>query len=166
MKSLPLFLCALATGLTQPAVSAATADSPWRIADKAPARVELFDLADVRLAPGPFLDAQQRTAAYLLSLSADRLLHGFRKNAGLPPKAPHYGGWEARGLAGHSLGHYLSACAMMYSSTGDERFRERVAYIVAELAACQTPARGGLISGFPDDARVFAEVAAGDLRVQ
>ena len=44
-----------------------------------------FSLADVRLGDGPFLDAQRRDEAYLLSLEPDRMLHNFRVNAGLPP---------------------------------------------------------------------------------
>ena len=36
------------------------------------------------------------------------MLAGFREQAGLPAKAQHDGGWEARGINGHSLGHYLS----------------------------------------------------------
>ena len=47
-------------------------------------------LHDVRLIDGPFLDAQRRDSAYLLSLQPDRMLHNFRANAGLEPKAPVY----------------------------------------------------------------------------
>lgn len=43
-------------------------------------------------------------------------------NAGLPIKAPICGGWESRGVSGHILGYYLSACSMMYASSGDLRF--------------------------------------------
>lgn len=55
-----------------------------------------FDLASVRLLPGPFKTAQQFDAHYLLTLVPDRLLHNFRVNAGLEPKAPIYGGWESQ----------------------------------------------------------------------
>src|SRR5688500_2377056 len=117
--------------------------------------VAAFDLSAVRLLPGPFKTAQQLDARYLLTLEPDRLLHNFRVNAGLPPKAPVYGGWESQEpwvdirCHGHTLGHYLSACAMMFDSTGDSAFRQRVDYIVDELKACQ---RGGLVCGFPDGA--------------
>ncbi len=56
--------------------------------------VQAFPLADVRVLDGPFLDAQQRDAKYLLSLEPDRMLHNFRVNAGLDPKAPVYAGWD------------------------------------------------------------------------
>src|SRR5580692_4498672 len=73
-----------------------------------------FNLKDVRLLNSPFRHAMDLDSGYLLSLSADRLLHRFFENAGLQPKAPVYGGWESEGLSGHTLGHYLSACSMMY----------------------------------------------------
>ena len=39
---------------------------------------------------GPFLKARFRSQEYLLSLEPDRMLHTFRINAGLPPKAKVY----------------------------------------------------------------------------
>jgi DUF1680 family protein len=127
---------------------------------------EFFRLDAVTLTPGPFADAMAGNAAYLVQLDPDRLLSGYRSNAGLEPKAPKYGGWEARGLAGHTLGHYLTALAWMVEATGDARYREKLDYTISELALCQTEARGGLISAIPDDAKVFAEVARGDIRPQ
>ena len=119
-------------------------------------RLQAFDLSDVTLLDGPFLHAQKKTEAYLLSLQPDRLLHNFRVNAGLKPKAPIYGGWESEAIwadincHGHTLGHYLSACAMAYRSTGKEEFKARVDYIAGELAECQAAANSGLICAFPD----------------
>lgn len=114
-----------------------------------------FPLRDVRLAPGPFLDAQKLDEAYLLRLEPDRMLHNFRVNAGLAPRAPVYGGWESVEpwiwirCHGHTLGHYLTAAACMYESTGDARFSARVDYVVKELAECQSKTPGWL-SAFPD----------------
>jgi DUF1680 family protein len=110
-------------------------------------RVEPVPLEAVRLGPSPFRDAVEKNHEFLLSLDPDRLLHNFRTSAGLEPKAPVYGGWEARGIAGHSLGHYLSACALMHAQTGDTAVRQRIAYIVGELAACQRAHGDGYIGG-------------------
>jgi DUF1680 family protein len=116
----------------------------------------------VRLLPGPFEDARALDARYLLSLNADRLLHGFRSNAGLAPKAARYSGWESGVLCpGHTLGHYLSACSMMWASTGQAAFRQRVAYVVDELAACQQAAGSGLVCAFPDGDTQLRNVIAG-----
>jgi DUF1680 family protein len=128
-------------------------------------RAQPFALSSVRLLPGPFEAAQNLDARYLLSLNVDRLLHGFRVNAGLEPKAPSYVGWESRTLCpGHTLGHYLSACSMMWASTGQAEFRQRVNHIVDELHDCQQSARSGLVCAFPDgDAQLRNALAGRDV---
>ncbi len=141
-------------------------DSKVAVAPKVSLKAYAFGLEDVRLLDSPFKQAMERDAAYLLTLDPDRLLHRFRLYAGLEPRAPLYGGWETQGVSGHSLGHYLSACSIMYASTGNEQFRDRVNYIVGELEACQNANGNGYVSGIPDGKRVFAEVAAGDIRSQ
>jgi uncharacterized protein len=120
--------------------------------------VTAFALGDVRILDGPFREAQQRDLAYLARLDPDRLLHTFRLNAGLPTSAKPYGGWEAPDveLRGHSLGHYLTACALMYEATGDERLKARALSIVGELRKVQQalPSRGmhaGYLSAFPEE---------------
>ncbi len=136
--------------------------------DKIPPVVNLparpFEPKDVRLLDGPFRHAMELDAKGLLSLEPDRLLSLFRKEAGLKPKAENYGGWEARGLAGHSLGHYLSACARMYQTMGEPQFRERVDYTVAELAQCQKANTNGYVEAIPGGKTLFAQIAAGDIR--
>ena len=83
-------------------------------------------LAAVRLRPSACATAVEVNRAYLLRLNPDRLLHTFRRYAGLEPKAPVYGGWESDTIAGHTLGHYMSALTLMYAQTGDaERSEER-----------------------------------------
>ncbi len=127
-------------------------------------KAHAFSLQDVRLLDGPFKKAMELDARYLLDLEPDRLLSRFREYAGLESKGAIYGGWESRGVSGHILGHYLSACAMMYAASGDERFLDRVNYIVDELAACQQTHGNGYVGGIPDAKRIFAEVAAGDIK--
>ncbi len=123
-----------------------------------------FSPHDVRLLDGPFKRAQDANAAWLLQLEPDRFLAWFCKDASLEPKAAVYGGWEKMGVAGHSLGHYLSACAWMYASTGDARFRQRIDYIVDELALCQEKHGDGYVGAMPEGRRVFDEVRRGDIR--
>src|SRR5689334_2228789 len=78
------------------------------------AQIEPFPLEAVRLTDGMFKSAVDANRVYLLSLEPDRLLHNYRLYAGLSPKGEGYGGWETDTIAGHSLGHYLSACALMH----------------------------------------------------
>jgi len=132
----------------------------------APANAAAFPLGAVRLLDGPFKRAMDRDIAYLLRLEPDRLLSGFRREAGLEPKAEVYGGWETQGVAGHSLGHYLSACSLAWASTGDDRFAGRAAYIVDELAACQTANGNGYVGAIPKGKDAFAAVERGELQVK
>jgi uncharacterized protein len=125
-----------------------------------------FSVGEVRLLDGPFKHAEAMCAAYLLQLEPDRLLAWFRREAGLDAKAPVYGGWETKGVAGHSAGHYLSACAFAWRATGDPRFRDRAAYMVDELAQCQQANGNGYLAAIPEGKRIFEEVARGEIRSQ
>lgn len=117
-----------------------------------PMQVYAFPLEQVRLLDGPFKHAMDLDAQYLLALDVDRLLHNFRINAGLPSHAEPLGGWEAPDceLRGHFVGHYLSACALMYASTGDKRFKEKGDAVVAGLAECQAKLGNGYLSAYPE----------------
>jgi len=154
MKLMPLFLFVLlmAVGPADPVAQNFKPDQDSRL------KAYPFELRQVRLLEGPFRDAMLRDQKYLLGLEPDRLLHMFRMTAGLPSSAKPYGGWEDPKveLRGHSLGHYLSACALMYASTGDEKLKARADAIVAELARIQQamPSQGyhaGYLSAFPEE---------------
>jgi uncharacterized protein len=102
----------------------------------------------VRLLPAPYLTALEANRKYLHTLEPDRLLHNFRAQAGLEPKGEIYGGWESDSIAGHTLGHYLSACSLMHGQTGDLECKRRSVYIVSELALCQAKSTDGYVGGF------------------
>jgi len=110
-----------------------------------------FSLKQVRLLDGPFKRAMELDRKYLHDLDSDRLLHMFRVTAGLPSSAKQLGGWEKREVRGHTMGHYLSACALMYASTGDEKLKNKAQKIVAELAKCQNALGNGYLSAFPEE---------------
>jgi DUF1680 family protein len=146
MKNISLVLGLLASS----ALAAAAVPPPV-------VRVSEFDLAQVRLLEGPFKSAQELDHKYLLSLDPDRLLLMFRVTAGLPGEGAPLGGWEGPGveLRGHTLGHYLTACSLMYASTGDAALKKKTDYIVAKLAECQRnmPDQGyhaGYLAAFPE----------------
>lgn len=122
---------------------------------------ERFALADVRLTGGPFLQAQDTNRGYLMSLQPDRLLAPLRREAGLPARQASYGNWESSGLDGHMGGHYLSAMALMYASTGDAEVLKRLNYAIAELKACQHANGNGYLGGIPGGADVWGALAAG-----
>ncbi len=145
------------------AVAAFGFAAPFAKAAPVPVLAEPFPLDRVRLLPGPFLDGQRVDARYLLEVvEPDRLLAGFRAQAKLPKKAERYGGWEARGINGHSLGHYLSALSALHAATGEPRALERVNYIVAELAVCQQANGDGYV--LPVNKRVYEDLRAGRIK--
>ena len=120
------------------------------------AKLSPFPLQDVRLLDGPFLDAQRRDLAYLLSLEPDRMLHNFRVNAGLEPKAPVYGGWESEEpwvdirCHGHTLGHYLSAAS--HDVRLDRRRADERSASTTSSASCRRASRrreAGWCARFP-----------------
>jgi uncharacterized protein len=110
-----------------------------------------FPMADVRLHSGHLKEMQERNRIYLFMLPNDRLAHNFRITAGKPSNAQPLGGWEAPDceLRGHFTGgHYLSACALMYASTGDETLRLKAEELVGMLAECQQ--RNGYLGAYPE----------------
>ncbi len=138
------------------------AEKSYLVVPKVAARVQPFSLAQVRLLPGPFLHAQNQDHAYLLFLEPDRFLHNFHKFAGFEPKAPIYGGWESAGVAGQTMGHYMSALSQMYQTTGDARLKDKLDYIVGQMAMIQNKWGDGYVSGIPDGRAMFADINAGD----
>jgi len=113
-----------------------------------------FPMKSVRLQPGAFSAAAEANRKYLKTLPPDRLLHTFRLTAGLPSAAEALGDWEKPDceLRGHFAGgHYLSACALAFASSGDEELKRNGDLMVAELAKCQAQHKNGYLSAFPQE---------------
>jgi DUF1680 family protein len=131
-----------------------------------------FPHGRVQLLDSPFREALRRDVDYLLQLEPDRLLHNFHELAGLEPKGPLYGGWESRQIAGHSLGHYLSALSLYHAKrSGDDvnqqmraqRVEERIHYIVDELARVQDEWGNGYVGGIPGQEELWKEIRNGEV---
>lgn len=120
-----------------------------------------FPLDRVRLAPGPLADAQRTALEYLVGMRADRLLAPFRREAGLPAVAEPYGSWESLGLDGHIGGHALSAAALQWAATGDERAAALARDLVDGLVACQDALGTGYVGGVPGGVALWESVASG-----
>ncbi len=159
-KSLTLLLpCVIAT------VNLVNAQQQ-KIKNAVPYAARPLPLSAVRVIGGPLKRAQDLNAEYLLKLEPDRMLAFYRKRAGLKPKAEGYGGWDGdgRNLTGHIAGHYLSAVSMMSAATGDQRFKDRVDYIVNEMKEVQDKNGDGFLSALEGVREKFAEVSAGNIR--
>ncbi|KAF5670093.1 hypothetical protein FHETE_4776 [Fusarium heterosporum] len=118
---------------------------------------DAFDLKEVSLTDSRWMDNQDRTVNYLLSIDTDRLLYVFRNNHGLDTKgAKKNGGWDAPDFPfrSHVQGHFLTAWAQCYAS-GHKECGSRATYFVQELAKCQANNKkagftDGYLSGFPE----------------
>lgn len=119
------------------------------------------DIDKVTLNGGMFKTSQELGLDYILDMDVDRLLAPSFEMAGLPTPngKARYGGWEKKGasnwgwsadtftLAGHSLGHYMSAAAVMYAATGNEDIKARIDYAVTKLKYIQDTTKSGYIGG-------------------
>ncbi len=132
-----------------------------KVLPQVPLKAQCFDLKDVRLLPSRVHDNLSRDSAWMANISANRLLHSFRNNAGVfagveggYESVKKLGGWESLDcdLRGHTTGHLLSAYALMNAATGDELFRLKGDSIVAGLAEVQE-ALGfeGYLSAYPEE---------------
>jgi DUF1680 family protein len=129
-----------------------------------------FPLSNVRLLDGPFKHAQDLNVTTLLQYEEDRFLAPYLKEAGLTPKAQNYPNWESDGLDGHTGGHYLSAMAIHYASTGNAECLARMEYMISELKTCQDsnavryPEWGvGYIGGVPNGDELWPEIQEGNI---
>ena len=129
-------------------------------------------LSSVKLSPSIFADAQAANRDYLASLDPERFLHNFYLSAGLDAPKPGYGGWESNGIAGHSLGHWLSAVSIIVANTGDGELTTSLDHCLAEMARIQRAHGDGYCGGTTverdgeilDGKIVFEEVRRGEIR--
>lgn len=126
-----------------------------------------FPLHDVQLLDGPFKHARDLNIQTLLKYDVDRLLAGYRKEAGLPPKAKMYANWD--GLNGHVGGHYLTALATNYAATNNAECKKRLDYMLAQLQTCQNANTKnhliwgkGYVGAVPNSAKIWSTLQKGN----
>ncbi|GHV70312.1 glycosyl hydrolase [Spirochaetia bacterium] len=109
---------------------------------------------------------RQANLRYMMSLDSNALLLNYRSEAILDDPFSgsgfkRHGGWEDPGcqLRGHFTGHWLSAAAMHYASTGDMEIKARADAIVTELGRCQEANGGEWAASIPE--KYLERIAAG-----
>ena len=106
------------------------------------------NLKQVSLKDAYCVNALEKEIAYLLEFDADRLLAGFRETAGIDMHgAVRYKGWESYLIGGHTLGHYLTACAQGYAGgniTDAQRdgLYKMMTTLIDGLKECQENSKG------------------------
>lgn len=120
----------------------------------ATAQTSGFDLDDISLdkigQDGSILTQNRdRDIAYLKLLDNKRMLYNFYKTFGETDKIKDVepmpeNSWEAPTglLRGHSTGHYMSALALAYASTGDRELKAKLDEMVSELHRLQQKSKG------------------------
>ncbi len=128
-----------------------------------------FDLDKVEILDDYYNQAAKKDVDFLNTFDPDRLLYNFRLTAGYTADdissqfdfdgdgkgaTKSYSGWEDSQIAGHTLGHYLSAVAQAVANGyGDEvgadqkTISDRLNYLVESLADCQEKYGTGYIFG-------------------
>jgi DUF1680 family protein len=148
------------------AETATSAAAAARAAANERVRAVPVPLNKVRLTGGPLKVWQDSDAKYLLDLDPDRMMAFYRVRAGLSKKAEPYAGWDGAGrnLTGHIAGHHLSAVALMYLATGDERFKQRADYLVKEMKEVQDKNGDGYLGAIDGGKEAFAALSRGEIR--
>lgn len=134
-------------------VSGITSEIPSRVisplkTDAAEISIKDFDISDITLTDAYSVNAFDKEMEYLLSFDMNRLLAGFRENAGLNTfGAKKYGGWENTNIAGHAIGHYLTAVAQAYQSpniseTQRDKLMSNMKTLIDGMRECQINSKG------------------------
>ncbi len=121
-----------------------------------------FPLADVKLLDSPFRHAMDLNTKVLLEYDVDRLLAPYMKAAGLEPKGESFSNWD--GLDGHVGGHYLSALAIDYAATGNREIKDRLDYMLSQLALCAAARKDGYLGGVPNGDILWEEIRKGNVQ--
>ncbi len=130
------------TNLISPELDTAAASS----------KIQDFALSDVTMKDNYSVNAFEKEMDYLLAFDTEKLLAGFRDNAGLSTNgATRYGGWENTNIAGHCVGHYLTAIAQAYqnpniTSEQKDALYKRIKTLIDNMKICQQNSKGK--SGF------------------
>lgn len=139
---------------------------------------KFIDTSKISLQGSMFETSRELGLEYVLSIDVNRLLApSFEMHNLTPPQnAVRYEGWERKGadswyswapnksetftLAGHSLGHWMSASALLYNATNNKELLQKLNYTVEQLNYLQQTTGTGYIGGVCEDTfiRAFAGI--------
>ncbi len=118
------------------------------------ASVRPFVLNEVSLGQGLLQEKRDRMKNFLRQYDERRFLVLFNNQAGRPnpPGVSVPGGWEDGGLlSGHWTGHFMTALAQAYADAGEQVFKDKLDWMVGELAACQEAITARMGNGGGED---------------
>ncbi|KAI2634027.1 hypothetical protein GGS21DRAFT_124975 [Xylaria nigripes] len=141
---------ALAVGAVALAGAIQTHASPTDLGPGSTAPVRPFRLNQVRLGDGLMQEKRDRVKSFLRSYDTRKFLVLFNNQAGRPnPEGvTPPGGWEDGGLlSGHWAGHYMTILSQAYADQGEEIFKNRLDWMINELAICQDAITTRMVKG-------------------
>lgn len=109
----------------------------------------------MRLGAGLLQEKRDRMKSFLREYDERRFLVLFNSQAGRPNPVGVAvpGGWEDGGLlSGHWAGHHLTALAQAYADQGEAVYKDKLDWMVRELAACQAAITARTGTGGPGGA--------------
>lgn len=115
-----------------------------------------FSQSRVKLLNGTLKRKTELNRTYIMGLKNENLLRNYYIEAGLWSDSDKltdiHWGWESptSQLRGHFLGHWLSAAARIYATSGDMEVKGKADYIVSELARCQQENGGEWVGSIPE----------------
>lgn len=96
-----------------------------------------YNMADVDMENDYLINGTEKMAAYLKEFDIDKCASGFKRTAGLSSSSDTYGGWETSLIAGHAVGHYITALAQGYNNTGDSELLQKSNALIDALYEAQ-----------------------------
>lgn len=114
--------------------------------------IDDYPMTAVEMTNSYLSNANDKMRDYLMDIDLDRYVAGFREMAGIEHDEEPYGGWENSLIAGHSVGHYITALAQeyAYSEAGkpDAAVIEKLNALVDTLSEAQIK-EDGIVQGQP-----------------
>jgi len=110
-----------------------------------------YTLRDIEITNNYLINAFNKMSDYLKKFDIDKSTEGFKRTAGIGGKKDTYEGWESSLIAGHAIGHFVTALAQGYAySQGnhkpDEKIFDLSQQIINALYAAQIK-EDGIING-------------------
>ena len=143
-----MFKQKLAAVLTAGTMLAASLPAGQLTASAASGGIRVFPMSQVTVTDPYCTNAFEKEISYLLSFDNNKLLAGFRDNAGLNTNgASRYGGWENSLIGGHTVGHYLTALSQAYvnplaTSQQKEQILSKIKTLIDGMKICQANSKG------------------------
>ncbi len=93
-----------------------------------------YSLKDIEITNAYLMNGFNKMAEYLKKFDIDRSVEGFRRTAGIGKEKNTYEGWETSLIAGHAIGHFVTALAQGYAySQGNRKADKKLLEMSEEI---------------------------------